>query len=56
MDERWGDWRPHLAMILSNQSSRHELDRKSITTLGDTLGKGLKMKIVKERRLDFSAF
>ncbi|KAK7502616.1 hypothetical protein BaRGS_00006191, partial [Batillaria attramentaria] len=37
VDERWGDWRPHLAMILSNHSSRPELDKKSITTLGDTL-------------------
>ena len=39
-DERWGDWRPHLAMILSNQTSRDDLDRKSISTLGDTLGEG----------------
>ncbi|KAH3710874.1 hypothetical protein DPMN_070370 [Dreissena polymorpha] len=37
-EERWGDWRPHLAMILSNQTTKTELDRKSITTLGDTLG------------------
>ncbi|KAH9500770.1 hypothetical protein Btru_076412 [Bulinus truncatus] len=37
VDERWGDWRPHLAMILSNQTSRSDIDRKSITTLGDTL-------------------
>ncbi|GFO45592.1 transport protein sec16a [Plakobranchus ocellatus] len=36
-DERWGDWRPHLAMMLSNQTSRSDLDRKSICTLGDTL-------------------
>ena len=40
VDERWGDWRPHLAMILSNQTAKHELDRKSICTLGDTLGEG----------------
>jgi len=38
-DEKWGDWKPHLAMILSNPSSRPELDFKAITTLGDTLGK-----------------
>lgn len=37
LDEKWGDWRPHLAMILSNTSQRPELDRKAITTLGDTL-------------------
>ncbi|KAK4881738.1 hypothetical protein RN001_005057 [Aquatica leii] len=36
-DEKWGDWRPHLAMILSNTTQRPELDRKAITTLGDTL-------------------
>ncbi|XP_060586263.1 uncharacterized protein LOC132742001 isoform X4 [Ruditapes philippinarum] len=36
-EERWGDWRPHLAMILSNHSQKPDLDRKSITTLGDTL-------------------
>ncbi|XP_018796991.1 PREDICTED: COPII coat assembly protein sec16 isoform X2 [Bactrocera latifrons] len=36
-DEKWGDWRPHLSMILSNTSQKPELDRKSITTLGDSL-------------------
>lgn len=36
-DEKWGDWRPHLAMILSNTTQRPELDRKAITTLADTL-------------------
>ncbi|XP_077501089.1 uncharacterized protein LOC144111913 isoform X10 [Amblyomma americanum] len=36
-DEKWGDWRPHLAMILSNPSSRPEVDARSITTLGDVL-------------------
>ena len=37
-DEKWGDWRPHLSIILSNATQRPELDRKSIVTLGDTLG------------------
>ncbi|XP_049846042.1 protein transport protein Sec16A-like isoform X1 [Schistocerca gregaria] len=37
-DEEWGDWKPHLAMILSNSTQRPELDHKAITTLGDTLG------------------
>lgn len=37
VDEKWGDWRPHLAMILSNPTGR-EMDKKSIMTLGDTLG------------------
>ncbi|XP_073828692.1 endoplasmic reticulum export factor secretory 16 isoform X9 [Musca autumnalis] len=36
-DEKWGDWRPHLSMILSNTSQKPELDRKAITTLGDSL-------------------
>ncbi len=36
-DKQWGDWRPHLAMILSNPSGKEELDRRSIITLGDTL-------------------
>ncbi|KAJ1527871.1 hypothetical protein ONE63_007809 [Megalurothrips usitatus] len=36
-DDKWGDWRPHLAMILSNTSSRPEIDHKAIMALGDTL-------------------
>lgn len=36
-DEKWGDWRPHLAMIISNPSQATELDRKAIITMGDTL-------------------
>ncbi|XP_043212500.1 protein transport protein Sec16A-like isoform X2 [Amphibalanus amphitrite] len=36
-DERWGDWRPHLAMILSNTTHRPELNQRAIVTLGDTL-------------------
>ncbi|CAG9858230.1 unnamed protein product [Phyllotreta striolata] len=36
-DEKWGDWRPHLAMILSNTSQRPEINCKAITVLGDTL-------------------
>ncbi|XP_026825844.1 uncharacterized protein LOC113562050 isoform X3 [Ooceraea biroi] len=36
-DPRWDDWRPHLAMIISNTSSNPEVNRRSITTLGDTL-------------------
>uniref|UniRef100_A0A8C4QKH2 Protein transport protein sec16 n=1 Tax=Eptatretus burgeri TaxID=7764 RepID=A0A8C4QKH2_EPTBU len=41
-DERWGHWRPHLAMVLSNLTGNPDLDRRTITTLGDTLAsKGL---------------
>lgn len=36
-DERWGDWRPHLAMIVSNPSQKSELDRKAMIMLGDSL-------------------
>nr|XP_050850810.1 uncharacterized protein LOC127064191 isoform X2 [Vespula vulgaris] len=36
-DPRWDDWRPHLAMIISNTSTNPEINRRSITTLGDTL-------------------
>ena len=40
-DKQWGDWRPHLAMILSNPSGNNSndsgVDRRSIVTLGDTL-------------------
>lgn len=37
VDKKWGDWRPHLAMIISNTSQKPDLDRKAITTLGDSL-------------------
>lgn len=37
VDKKWGDWRPHLAMILSNTSQKPDLDRKAIATLGDSL-------------------
>ncbi|XP_046670517.1 protein transport protein Sec16A isoform X3 [Homalodisca vitripennis] len=37
-DKKWGDWRPHLAMMLSNRTANVELDRKAILTLGDSLG------------------
>uniref|UniRef100_A0AAY4A1H1 Protein transport protein sec16 n=1 Tax=Denticeps clupeoides TaxID=299321 RepID=A0AAY4A1H1_9TELE len=41
-DEKWGDWRPHLAMILSNLTHALDLDTRTITTMGDTLAsKGL---------------
>ncbi|XP_058516694.1 protein transport protein Sec16B isoform X3 [Ochotona princeps] len=41
-DTQWGDWRPHLAVILSNQAGDPELRQRVIVTMGDTLaGKGL---------------
>ncbi|XP_043772293.1 protein transport protein Sec16A isoform X1 [Cervus elaphus] len=41
-DEKWGDWRPHLAMILSNLSSNVDVESRAMATMGDTLAsKGL---------------
>ncbi|XP_066453580.1 protein transport protein Sec16B isoform X2 [Eleutherodactylus coqui] len=36
-DEKWGDWRPHLAVMLSNQTSDPELNQRAIITMGDSL-------------------
>ncbi len=38
-EEKWGDWRPHLAMVLSNLTHTLDLDTRTITTMGDTLGR-----------------
>ncbi|XP_066521121.1 protein transport protein Sec16B [Hoplias malabaricus] len=35
--EKWGDWRPHLAVMLSNETGDSVIHCKSIVTLGDTL-------------------
>ncbi|XP_015744071.1 protein transport protein Sec16B isoform X1 [Python bivittatus] len=41
-DDKWGDWRPHLAVMLSNQVGDLGLNSRAIITMGDTLaGKGL---------------
>ncbi|XP_006900693.1 PREDICTED: protein transport protein Sec16A [Elephantulus edwardii] len=41
-DEKWGDWRPHLAMVLSNLNNNMEVESRTMTTMGDTLAsKGL---------------
>ena len=37
--ERFGDWRPHLAIILSHPTDRPELDRKSVVAMGDAFGR-----------------
>ncbi|XP_054240504.1 protein transport protein Sec16B [Indicator indicator] len=40
-DATWGDWRPHLAVMLSNKAGDMELNNRAIVTMGDTLaGKG----------------
>ncbi|KAL3042079.1 hypothetical protein OYC64_020099 [Pagothenia borchgrevinki] len=41
-EEKWGDWRPHLAMVLSNLTHTLDLDTRTMSTMGDTLAsKGL---------------
>nr|KAF6487204.1 SEC16-like protein A, endoplasmic reticulum export factor [Rousettus aegyptiacus] len=36
-DEKWGDWRPHLAMVLSNLSNNVDVESRTMATMGDTL-------------------
>lgn len=36
--EKWGDWRPHLAVMLSNETGDPAVQQKAIVTMGDTLG------------------
>ncbi|XP_042340051.1 protein transport protein Sec16B, partial [Plectropomus leopardus] len=41
-NEKWGDWRPHLAVMLSNETGNPAVQQKAIVTMGDTLAsKGL---------------
>ncbi|NXD15267.1 SC16B protein, partial [Nothocercus nigrocapillus] len=41
-DAKWGDWRPHLAVMLSNKVGDAKLNHRAIVTMGDTLaGRGL---------------
>nr|XP_046248444.1 protein transport protein Sec16B-like [Scatophagus argus] len=41
-NEKWGDWRPHLAVMLSNETGDPAVQHKAIVTMGDTLAsKGL---------------
>ncbi|KAK2889126.1 hypothetical protein Q8A67_014501 [Cirrhinus molitorella] len=35
--EKWGDWRPHLAVLLSNETGDPIIHHRSIITIGDTL-------------------
>lgn len=35
--QQWGDWRQHLAMMVSNPTGHTQRDRASIVALGDTL-------------------
>ncbi|NXG25322.1 SC16B protein, partial [Grallaria varia] len=36
-DATWGDWRPHLAVMLSNKVGDLELNHRAIVTMGDSL-------------------
>ncbi|KAG6465549.1 hypothetical protein O3G_MSEX015224 [Manduca sexta] len=36
-DERWGDWRPHAAILLANATARPDQDQRTLTQLGDSL-------------------
>ncbi|KAL1022654.1 hypothetical protein UPYG_G00030560 [Umbra pygmaea] len=35
--DQWGDWKPHLTIILSNETGDSVTHKKSIITMGDTL-------------------
>lgn len=37
-DATWGDWRPHLAVMLSNKVGDMDLNHRAIITMGDSLG------------------
>ncbi|KAK3870545.1 hypothetical protein Pcinc_024242 [Petrolisthes cinctipes] len=37
--DEWGDWRQHLAMMVSNPTGQPQRDRASLITLGDTLAR-----------------
>lgn len=37
-NEKWGDWKPHLAVMLSNETGDPAVRQKAIVTTGDTLG------------------
>lgn len=39
-NDKYGDWRPHLAAMLSNQAGVPEVQQKAVVTMGDTLGTG----------------
>uniref|UniRef100_A0A672G5C1 Protein transport protein sec16 n=1 Tax=Salarias fasciatus TaxID=181472 RepID=A0A672G5C1_SALFA len=36
-NEKWGDWKPHLAVMLSNEAGDPAVRQKAVTTMGDTL-------------------
>ncbi|XP_029002958.1 protein transport protein Sec16B [Betta splendens] len=36
-NEKWGDWRPHLAVMLSNETGDPAVQKKAVVTMGDTL-------------------
>ena len=38
--EKWGDWKPHLAVMLANETADPGVQRKAVVAMGDTLGNG----------------
>uniref|UniRef100_A0A1A8JAL6 Protein transport protein sec16 n=1 Tax=Nothobranchius kuhntae TaxID=321403 RepID=A0A1A8JAL6_NOTKU len=36
-NKKWGDWRPHLAVMLSNEARNPAVQQKAIITMGDSL-------------------
>ncbi|XP_041861766.1 protein transport protein Sec16B [Melanotaenia boesemani] len=36
-NDKWGDWRPHLAVMLSNETGNLAVQQKAIVTMGDSL-------------------
>ncbi|XP_071380440.1 protein transport protein Sec16B [Centroberyx affinis] len=36
-NEKWGDWKPHLAVLLSNETGDPAIQQRAIITMGDTL-------------------
>ncbi|CAL8309479.1 unnamed protein product [Lota lota] len=35
--EKWGDWKPHLAVMLANETADPGVQRKAVVAMGDTL-------------------
>ncbi|KAK2120694.1 hypothetical protein P7K49_002080 [Saguinus oedipus] len=45
-DEKWGDWRPHLAMVLSNLNNNVDIESRTMATMGDTLGRSGRRQVL----------
>ena len=36
--EKWGDWKPHLAVMLANETADPGVQQRAVVAMGDTLG------------------